>query len=206
LTTSAFPSLPGITWPVIRSPIWQTRGQQSVSGKKINIADWSFPMWRWELTYNFLRGYTTALFDAEIATMEGFFNTIQGSFDSFLYRDANDNTAVGSTIGTGDSTNKAFQLKRPLGGYVEPITAPTSISNVYVGSTIISSTQWSLSYWASTAPGIVTFSTFAPTTGQAVTADFQYSWPVSFDDDTISFEEFVKKIWNLKKISMTLLK
>lgn len=205
MSTQAYPFFPGLTYPIARKPIWQTRTQDSVSGKRINIADWSYPKWQWSLTYSALRGYTTTLAAAEIEAMIGFFNSRQGSFDSFLYSDTNDRTSTGSTIGTGDSTNRAFQLYRTLGGFTEPILAPTTVTSILVGGT--ASTSWSVTGWGTTTPGVVTFTTgFAPPNGQAVVAAFSYSWPVSFDDDILSFDEFVQKIWKLEAINFTSLK
>lgn len=208
MSTQAYPVLPGLTWPVVRTPIWQTRTQNSVSGKKLNLADWSYPKRRWVQTYNFLRGAGPTY--SEQQTLEGFFNTMFGSFGSFLYADPRDASVTGSTIGTGDSTDRTFQLSRVYGstlfGFSEPIFAPTAITKMVVGATTLSSTQYGFGLWGSSAPGIVTFSTFAPSTGAAVVASFAFSWPVSFDSDSMDFEEFVKQIWQLSGVSFTSLK
>lgn len=208
MSTAAFPTLPGLAWPVTRSQRWQTRTQDAISGKRLNIADWSWPKHRWSLSYNFLRG-TVGLY-SEWQTLEGFFGARQGSWDSFLYTDPKDSSASQSTIGTGDSTNRAFQLSRYFGstvaGFSEPIYGPLAISSLVVGGTTYGSTQYVLQQWGSTAPGVVTFSSFAPTTGAAVTATFTYAFPVSFDQDNLDFEEFVSRIWSLKGVSFTSLK
>lgn len=207
MSTAMFPTLPGLAWPVQRRPIWATRTQNAVSGKRINLADWSTPKYRWGLTYNFLRGAPNY---SEMETLAGFFNARYGSFDSFLYTDPNDYSATGSTLGTGDSTDRTFQLQRRYGstydGLVEPIYAPLAVSRMAVGASTYSSTQFSVLSWGTTSPGLVTFSTFAPSTGLAVTADFTYAWPVSFDADSLDFDEFVRRIWELKTITFTSLK
>jgi len=209
MSTAAFPTLPGLAWPVQRSLLWQTRTQQSVSGKRLNLADWSYPKRRFGLTYNFLRGSTGPSF-TEWQTMEGFFNSRFGSWDSFLYTDPRDYSVDSSTIGTGDSTDRDFQLSRVLGSTVasfsEPVTAPLAVSAMVVAGTSYTSTQFVTQYWGSTAPGMITFSTFAPSTGQAIVATFTYAWPVSFDSDTMDFSEFVRAIWDLKGCSFTTLK
>lgn len=208
MSTAAFPTLSGLAWPVTRTPKWQTRTQNSVSGKRLNIADWSYPKHRWSVVYNFLRGASPTY--VEWQTLEGFFGQMKGSWDSFLYTDPRDYTVTASTIGTGDSTDRDFQLIRTFGstlfGYSEPILAPLAVSALVVAGTSYTSTQYVLQQWGSTAPGMVTFSTFAPSTGQAITASFTYAWPVSFDQDTLDFEEFVKQIWALKSVSWTSLK
>ena len=208
MSTASFPTLPGLGWSVTRTPIWQTRQQDSVSGKRLNLADWSYPKHKWGLTYNFLRGAAPTY--QELQTLEGFFSARQGSYDSFLYNDPRDNSVTGSTIGIGDSTDRTWQLSRYYGstvaGYSEPILGPIAVSQLKVGASVITSTQYFLDLWGTTAPGLVTFSTFAPSTGLSIVADFTYSWPASFDDDQLDFEEFVKQIWQLKTLSFTSLK
>lgn len=204
MSTVSFPSLPLQTWPIIRSAIWRSNIPESISGKVYPLSYYSMPKWRWELTYSGLRAFTTAQQAAEIQLLQGFFDSRSGRADSFLYSDTDDRSSSGSTIGTGDSTKVAFQLQRSLGGFNENILAPTTVTSVYVGGTAISSTGWSVSLWGTSSPGIVTFSTAnIPANGQSVTADFIYSWPVIFDQDILSYEEFVRKVWALKVVSFT---
>ncbi len=147
MSTQIFPSLPGLGWSVKRTPQWKTRVQESISGKETRIADWSFPRWQWELTFEFLRqaganqqaqsfaGQTYS----EFQLLAGFFNARQGMFDSFLYQDADDNAVTGQQFGTGDGTTTVFQLARAFGGFVEPILAPNSIANLYLAGAPIPS-------------------------------------------------------------------
>lgn len=209
MSTQAFPTLKGLGWSVTRTPIWQTRQQDSVSGKRLNIADWSMPKHQWQLTYNFLRGQGPTY--SEQQQLEAFFYARYGSFDSFLYTDPDDNAVSLSTLGSGDSTDRTWQLGRQFGssfgssipGIFEKVLAPTAVSAVLVGSTALTSTQYAWAPWGTTTPGILTFSSFAPPAGQGIVASFAYAWPVSFDDDKMSFEQFVKKIWQLQKVAFT---
>jgi hypothetical protein len=102
-----------------------------------------------------------------------------------------------------------FQLVRTMPGTTvsETIYAPTTVTSVFVGGTLMSSTKWSVSNWGSTSPGVITFSTTSiPPSAQAVTADFQFAWPCSFDQDEFSFEEFVSRFMALKKCTFTSIK
>lgn len=204
MSTVLFPStLKGLTWPIPRTEIWKTRMQQSISGKELRIADWSYPRHRWETEFSVLRSSSSY---GEWQALVGFVNARQGSFDSFLYKDPNDSTTTGSTIGTGDSTDQTFQLSRTLGGVSEPILAPISIEAVRVGTTLFTSTMWSLSYWGSTAPGIVALTTSKPPATQTVVVDFTYAFPCRFDGDEQTFEEFLKRFMSAKKVVFTSLK
>src|SRR5581483_4754796 len=127
MSNSVFPGLAGLGWTVKRSPLWKTRVQESISGKEVRIADWSFPRWQWQLSYDFLRGDPV---NVEFQALAGFFNQRLGMFDSFLYQDADDNNISAQLLGTGDGATTSFQLVRTLGGFVEPILAPNTNSGV----------------------------------------------------------------------------
>lgn len=206
MSTQVFPSTvqcPGIDISISRKVEWDSIVQEAVSGKETRLARRIYPRREFELKFNFLRSSTTAGFAPavnELATFEGFFNNRFGMFDSFLWQDPDDNTVVGQGLGNGYG-GSAFQLLRAFGGFVEPVYAPNVINNVYVGSTApVSSTTYTVSVWGSSAPGIVTFSTYAPSTSQAVSVDFTYYIPVRFNDDNMTFDRFVNLIYENKKV------
>ena len=107
MSDSVFPSLPGIAWNTVRTPMWATRVQTAISGKETRQADWSYPRYSWELNYDFLRSAPSF---GELQTLIGFINARQGSFGTFLYTDDDDNGVTGQQIGTGDGTTVTFPL------------------------------------------------------------------------------------------------
>lgn len=203
MSTAAFPTLKGQSWPIKRTQIWQTRQQESVSGRQLSFSDWSFPRWQWDLTFSFLRGYQPT--QTELLTLQAFFNSRAGRSDSFLYTDNYDYYSTGSTIATGDSTLRNFQLTRTI-GIAEPIYAPTSVNSVYLGTSLVTSTQYTWNAWGTTSPGYLLFSTKIPTSTQPIIVDFAYAWPCTFNDDRMTYEQFVKYIWENKTVSFTSLK
>jgi uncharacterized protein (TIGR02217 family) len=206
VSTQIFPSTsqcPGIDISISRTVEWDTIVQEAVSGKEVRIARRQYPRREFQLKFNFLRSSTLAGFNPtvnELATFEGFFNSRQGMFDSFLWKDPDDNSVTNQFIGTGDGVTASFITFRTYGGFAEPVYAPTAFSNVTVGSTSLTSTQYSVASWGSTSPGLFTFST-APPAGQNVTASFTYNWPVHFLDDKMTFDRFVNLIYEGKKVS-----
>lgn len=129
MSNIVFPTLPGLTWDVIRRPNFSTRIQTATSGKKNTAAFWTYPIWDFSLTYNFLRettGYT------ELQTLAGFFLARQGGFDSFLYTDPIDNAVTGQAVGTGDGVTTAWVLPRAWAGFVEPVWALNGAPAIYV--------------------------------------------------------------------------
>lgn len=199
MSTSVFPSLVGLGYDVVRTPIWKTTVQENLSGKEVRVALMTYPRYQWDLTFNRLSS-TAAL--AEFQNLIGFYNSRQGSFDSFLYTDADDNSVTTQAIGVGDGTTLTFQLVKAFGGYVEPVFAPNTVSHVYVNG-VDQAGHWTVSNWGTSPPGLITFASgHAPTTGLSVTATFTYYYPVRFVDDKIAFNLFNFQNYKLKKVSL----
>jgi len=197
MSTQTLPSLAGLGFDVIRTPVWDTVVQMAISGKETRLANQTYPRWRWDLKYNILRADST---NHELQDLVGFFNARQGQFDTFLYTDQDDNTVTGQALGTGDGATLTFQLVRTFGGFVEPVLAPHTVSAVYVDGSSISGSFWSVSNWGTTTPGLLTFAGgHAPTSGKAVTADFTYYWPVRMTSDSVPFNMFLTQYYAAQK-------
>ncbi len=202
--TAIFPALPGLAWSVTKAPRFATRIQKAISGRELRVLDQPYPIWSWTLTYSLLRdkwdtrgaGGLGAGYD-ELRTLAGFFLEQQGAFQPFLFDDPTDDTIAGQPIGTGDSSTSVFQLVRSMGGFTEPITAPNTVSAIYLNGV----RQNPASYAVDAATGLVTFAT-PPTAGQLITADFTYWFRVRFADDTAEFENFMYQLWSLKQIKL----
>jgi uncharacterized protein (TIGR02217 family) len=140
MSTTQFPTLSGLGWPVTRSPVFDTQVQQAISGKETRIALQSYPRWKWDLVFNFLR---SAIALSEFQQLVGFFNSRMGQFDTFLYQDADDNSVTGQAIEDGDGATTTFQLIRAFGGFIEPVLAPNTVSAVYLNGTSIPAAGYS---------------------------------------------------------------
>jgi uncharacterized protein (TIGR02217 family) len=203
MSNAVFPALAGLGWTVKRSPLWKTRVQESISGKEVRIADWSFPRWQWQLSFDFLRGDPV---NAEFQALAGFFNQRLGMFDSFLYQDADDNSVAAQSLGTGDGATTSFQLVRVLGGFVEPILAPNAVPGVTVLiNGVQQSSGFSVAPWGTSAPGSLTF-TAAPAAGAPIAASFSYFFPCRFVEDSMDLEKFMVQLWQGKKVGFVSLK
>lgn len=186
MTDLVFPSLPGLGWNVVRTPTWQTRTQTSVSGRETRQADWSYPRYTWELAYDFLRSDPT---HAELQTLIGFINQMQGGFDSFLYADDDDHAVVNQQIGTGDGATVTFPLIRTFGGFIEPVSRVDSITSVGIGGSATSA--YAVIADAGTESGSSITFTNAPASGSVVTASFSYFFRCRFSSDTTDFTKFL---------------
>lgn len=207
MSTQVLPNFPGLGFDVKRTPMWSTTVQPNISGKEVRIGLFSSPRYQWELKYNFLRQGTTNGVDTyeEFETMIGLFNSLNGSFDTFLFTDPADNSVTDQVIGIGDGTTKAFQLVSDFGNYVQPILAPNVVSAVYIAGVLQSPTAYTVNDWGSAAPGTILFGT-APTMSADVSATFTYYFPVRFQDDTIDFNQSLSPVWGLNSAKLISIK
>lgn len=189
---AVFPTLIGLTWDIVKTPMWSTRIQRSVSGRELRAAFYNYPLWRWTLSYDLLRDDSSA----ELKTLVAFFNQRKGSYDSFLYDDPSDNLITGQSLGTGDGSTTTFQMIRSYGGYIEPFSdiKASPVPKIFLNA-VLQTTGYSISN------GIVTF-TPAPGLGVAVTADFGYYHRVRFNQDEAEFSQFAYQLWELKSIEL----
>jgi uncharacterized protein (TIGR02217 family) len=196
-----FPSLPGLAWSVTKTPTFQTRIQRAVSGRELRALDYPYPLWQFTLVFDLLRDNPAAGYD-ELRTLMGFFMLCQGAFGTFLFRDPSDDQVTGQQIGVGNASATVFQLQRamgstlPGGGFLEPILAPNLVSTVYLDGI----TQSPVSYSVDPNTGLVTFAT-APGSGLVITADYSYYFRCRFVDDSYAFENFMFRLWQLKKLT-----
>jgi uncharacterized protein (TIGR02217 family) len=188
-----FPSLAGLEYPVVRTPIFKTLVQQSVSGQENRAALQLYPRWQWTLSFNFLRDDA----NNEFRTLLAFFMARKGSFDSFLFEDIDDNAVTNQPIGHGDGSNTVFQLVRSFGGFDEPVLTPNTVTMRING---VASAAWHFS-----GPGQITFSG-APANGAAISASLTYYWPVRFLADQYDFAKFMNRLWEQKKLDFISLK
>lgn len=204
MSTSVLPTLKGLGYDLTRSIIWGNSVDQFVSGKEIRINNgWTYPRYKWDLTFNFLR---SAAAYTEYQQLFGFYNARNGSYDSFLYADAVDNSVTLQTIGIGDGTTRTFQLVRTFGSFIEPVLAPNSVATVYVDG-VDKSGLWTVANWGTSTPGLLTFSPGnAPANGKVITATFTYYFPCRFNDDQVAFTNFMSGLYSCNKLSFMSIK
>jgi len=189
MSNQIFPQLAGLNLERTKTPEWKTVVHQSVNGKESRTAMMSFPIWNFQLTYNTLR---TTKNNNELSTVLGFYNQMQGSYDTFLYLDPDDSTATSQNIGIGNGTNKNFQLVRYMGNFIEPIQNPFNFT-VYING--VSTTAYTITN------GLITFTT-APTSGQVVSWSGSFYYRCRFTDDTQDYDQFLYNMYEVKKISL----
>jgi len=192
MTPPIFPTLAGISWPVKRTPIWNTLKQSMVSGAVTRVPLSSYPRYQYELSFEFLRA--APLFE-EWQQLDSFINSVSGAGSMFLFNDPNDNTASAQDFGLGDGVTTEFQLVRALDGFVVPVFTPNVITDIKIAG--VSTAAYTLGNY-----GEITFTT-APPSGELLTWDGTFYWPCYFDDDSTEFSQFLYQFWELKSLKFT---
>lgn len=104
-----FPFLKGQGFKVLKTPLWSTHKDVSVSGRERSRALWSYPVWRFRVAHEVLRD--TVSFQ-ELQRLVTFFNGKAGGASGFFYLDRDDNLVLSNNFGTGDGVTTKFQLTR----------------------------------------------------------------------------------------------
>ncbi len=197
MTVSVFPSLPGITYPVVRTTVWDTVKKDALSGKRVRLQNRAYPTYVWEVPFNgFLRSAAAFL---EWQALQDFLNNMYGGFGFFLYSDPNDGVATLQNIGTGDGATSTFQLVRSLPGgtFLEPVFFPNVVAQVTVGGVAVSPANYAVNPF-----GSITFASI-PNGGAAIAWTGTFRWGCQIDGDETPFENIMLNLWQLKSIKFS---
>lgn len=200
MSNAVFPSLPGLAWPIGKTPMWKTPLQRAASGREVRIALQTYPLWRFTLSFNLLRSGTRAgQAYTEYQTLADFYLARQGSYDSFLFDDASDDSVTDMPFGTGDGNTAAFQLARTLkaSGFAEPVmNLNGSVTNVKSNGNTVNPANYSVS-----SSGLVTFNS-APAANAALTWTGAYYYRARFEEDERDFEQFMNQLWQSGSVKL----
>lgn len=156
MSGAVFPTFSGLSWPIKRVPRFNTKVKEAVSGRECRAAFMAYPKYDIELTFEYLSL-------ADYQTLGGFFKSRKGKFDSFLFLDADENVVSAQTVGTGNGTNKDFQLLRTVGAFTEPCENINGSPSIFLNGVLKTlTTDYTIG-----ATGIVTFVS-APAAGVVV--------------------------------------
>lgn len=131
------PGLRGLTWSVKRTPMFVTDVNPSVNLKEIRTSRTEFPVWKFELVYDFLdqRDGRT-----ELDSMAGFFLTMHGRWGAFLFQDPHAYVLDNAVLATGDAATTIFTVLRYQGAFAEPIGQFDSSALLTFPSTAVDTT------------------------------------------------------------------
>ena len=193
------PTLPGLMWTNVKKPKFGTNIAPHVSGREVRVSNYSYPLYEWELKYEFLRA------DAynELQQLMGFYLARRGMFDSFLYRDPQENNVyVNNTIGVGDNFKTEFTVTKTFGGFVEPVGYVDPATLLVYKDNVL---QTIVTDYTFQTPNTIKLTT-APTIGQVISASYTWYYRVRFGEDSQGYENFMYQLWTLKKMTIESIK
>jgi hypothetical protein len=190
MSSTVFPALPGLGFPVVREVTYKTMNDESLRRRVGTLALQQYAVRQWTLPFSVLRDNVST---SELRTLHGFFNSLRGRFDSFLYLDPVYNTVTAEPFGTGDGTTLAFQLIATFKNSGGP-GGPDIIQNFVALPSIFDNGSPSGSYLLGPT-GIVTFAV-APTAGHKLTWTGSFYYRCHFMDDSMELTQFMSKLWN----------
>jgi hypothetical protein len=125
LSLPVFPTLPGLTFTVVKTPKWSTLVESAPNDYEVRLPQTTNPCWEWLLMFDFLHDFFWGGFTAvsELRTLMGFFNAQQGQAASFLLTDPDD-CNVGPALVGGAPNIPLAQLalvNDGAGNYYSPI-------------------------------------------------------------------------------------
>jgi hypothetical protein len=188
----SFPVLAGQGWSVHKRPTFSTRVASHVSGREVRQSLYAYTLYEFELTFDALSS-DAAPGLGTLQNLMGLYLQCEGQYGTFLYTDPTDDAVSGQGIATGDGATTSFTFQRTLGGFIEPVSWVSSVTNVYLNG-VTQPSGWSLAQ-----PNTLSFAT-APASGAAITADFAYAFVCRFLDDQEDFEEFMSELWRVQSL------
>lgn len=171
-------------------PTYSTDVVATVSGHEQRNSNWQHARAR----YNVAHGVKT---QAQLEALIAFFRARKGRAHGFRFKDWTDFAATNQSLAIGDGSETEFQLVKHYDSAevreTRKVHKPVAGTvNVYVDS-VLQSAGVSIDY----ATGMVVFAA-APSSGQEITADFEFDVPVRFDTDSLSarLEQYGAYSWN----------
>jgi hypothetical protein len=194
-TPPIFPSLPGVKFPIKKTPGYKTIVQEAVSGREYRLNQRSNVYWTWNFDYDYLiddANFTWATQNFCAQQLQGFFGQCEGQWGTFLYRDPYDYT-TGTTpvaIGSGDGVQTVFPVYRSLYGLVEYLQYMDYIA-VYLNG-VLSPSGFAYTHFPST----LTFS-LAPLNGTVISFIGSWYFLCRFTKDDLEFQHDGYGLWSL---------
>lgn len=227
MSLKVYPTLPGLTFPVLRMAEFNTLKQSAPNKYDVRIPQTVNPFWHWELIYDFLRDFPYASFSiSELRTLLDFYLYQGGQAGEFLYLDPDDNYVGPAMVASSPNTlaelplvndgagNYYSPLQRTLGGlFFEDITdlntntgAGGSTPAIYANGTLATGGTGAGEYQIQgpglAIPGASYMGMYLKWGAGApptapITAQFNFYFRVHFESDQQDMEKFSNQLWTI---------
>jgi uncharacterized protein (TIGR02217 family) len=193
-----YPKLPGLDFPEGWETEWfNAPTQVASSGAEIDLGISLYPVHNFTLSYQFLNDRFGV---NEQRLLRGFFGACRGNLGRFLYWLKEDHQVKAQQLGTTDGSTRSYTLVRTYGvgeaSFTEPVgyVDQTLPLNVYLDGVMVDPDLYAVDITVPAGQAIIF--TSAPTTGQKVTADFDFFYYCKFADPKMSLDKFMDRLWS----------
>lgn len=173
----------------------------AVNGRETTVLTQAFPIWEFELTYEFLRtgtdnviAYQQYLALREYEKIAAVFLACKGRYGRFFFGDPGDRSRPAQYIDTGDGVRTRFRVVRSLSSgaltSIEPVGGVDMANAISV--TVNGSPAAPGSFYID-ANDLQTLVFFSPPVGQIIMS-FYYFYYCQFMEDIQHFEEFMANL------------
>ena len=200
-----FPTLRGLTYPIYKTPHWNTIQNKTITGQKRFLQLYTYPYYTFKLQFSYLSDEDNDSDD--IHSLMSFYNKVGGAGQDFLFADPlfEDNTATAQAFAVGDGTSTEYQLIRHYGDFAEPVygilAAPTITKTV--GNTTTTLTAGTDFTWST--KGLITFKA-APASGAIFKWSGTWYYRCHFTADEAEFQLLFYRGWGLDEIELESIK
>ncbi|MBF0185539.1 MAG: DUF2460 domain-containing protein [Magnetococcales bacterium] len=193
-----FPSLPGMSWELKKTPEFRTSIQTAVSGREQRGAFRAYPLWKFTVLFEWLR---SGNLPHDYEELQGFFLMHRGSFAPFLFLDPTDSVCVDMPFGKGNDLQAQFQITRSFGyntsfSFAEPVENIKSVTAIKLDGALLSAPN---DYTVSET-GLVSF-TVPPASKSIMTWSGLFYYRCRFAEDTADFTRTLPNIWELRELT-----
>ena len=193
-----FPTLRGLTYPIGKTPHWNTITQESVSGVKKFLQCYSYPYYTFTLSFTYLSDLNFRSDD--IHSLMSFYNKLGGAGQDFLFADPlfEDNRCVKQVFGVGDGETKSFRLVHQYGDFVEPVFGVANNPRIFINDVETMAFTWDKT-------GLITF-TSAPANNAKLSWTGRWFYRCHFQNDEAEFNQIFYGGWDLEELVLESIK
>ena len=187
-----FPTLRGLTYPIGKTPHWNTITQESVSGVKKFLQCYSYPYYTFNLSFSYLSDDNLRTDD--VHSLMSFYNKLGGAGQDFLFADPlfEDNRCVKQVFGVGDGEKTTFRLLHQYGTFVEPVFGIANKPRIFINDVETTAFTWD-------ETGLITF-TSAPANNAKVAWTGRWFYRCHFQNDEAEFQQIFYGGWSLEEL------
>lgn len=196
-----FPQFQGWSVEKTKKPTWKTTITEAESGRETRSTTWSCPRYEITLKYNFMTDNSTesvSLLKGDLEKLQGFFNSVGGQLEDFLYFDDVENHCDNQTVAIADGTSTQFQLVRSLPNWVEPIRGIVETPHIFIDGE--ETTDFSYS-----ATGLIKFEN-PPSKNSIITWSGNYYFRVRFNSEELELSRSWEGLYEDIEISLITVK